>query len=288
MHYTCSPSLKNITNAVRTGMATDTSASPLIGIITIERCICRCQGTKTKPSNNFNITNLPRHSIHRSSARKLNTVRRSSTPSKNPPRSYWIKNTRSSFRKCAVNSCSSLVPSILLYCAPSAQLYPNRRNRPQTRCNKPNNSWIISRHKSDMILAAHSDASYLSEPQVRSRAGAHFFLSNAADIPANNGAILNIAHIIKHVMASATQAELAALYINAREAVYIRIILEELGHKQPATPLQTDNAMADAVCNGKNTAKMHQSHGHAISLAAQSQVPRTISNLLAPWQAQLS
>ena len=37
----------------------------------------------------------------------------------------------------------------------------------------------------------------------------------------------------------------------AREAVYIRIILEELGHKQPPTLLQTDNAMADAVINGK-------------------------------------
>jgi len=37
----------------------------------------------------------------------------------------------------------------------------------------------------------------------------------------------------------------------AREAVYIRIILEELGHKQPPTPLQTDNAMADTVINGK-------------------------------------
>jgi hypothetical protein len=37
----------------------------------------------------------------------------------------------------------------------------------------------------------------------------------------------------------------------AREAVYIRIILEELGHKQPPTPLQTDNSMAEAVINGK-------------------------------------
>jgi hypothetical protein len=32
-------------------------------------------------------------------------------------------------------------------------------------------------------------------------------------------------------MSSATEAELAGLYIMAREAVYIRIILEELGHK---------------------------------------------------------
>jgi hypothetical protein len=66
-----------------------------------------------------------------------------------------------------------------------------------------------------------------------------------------NGAILNIAHIIKHIMASATEAELAALYIVARKAVYIRIILDEMGHKQPATPLQTDNSMAEVVVNGK-------------------------------------
>eukprot|EP00804_Cyclotella_cryptica_P019453 CCRYP_006629-RA/>CCRYP_006629-RA protein AED:0.22 eAED:0.22 QI:0/0/0/1/0.33/0.25/4/0/510 len=104
---------------------------------------------------------------------------------------------------------------------------------------------VITYHASDMVLAVHSDASYLSEPKARSRAGGHFFLSSATATPPNNGAILNIAHIIKHVMASATEAELAALYIVAREAVYIRIILEELGHKQPATPLQTDNSTAE-------------------------------------------
>ena len=63
--------------------------------------------------------------------------------------------------------------------------------------------------------------------------------------------MLNIAPIIKHVMSSATEAELPALYIMAREAVYIRIILEEMGYKQPPTPFQTDNSMADTVCNGK-------------------------------------
>ena len=110
---------------------------------------------------------------------------------------------------------------------------------------------IITYNASAMKLAVHSDASYLSEPKARSRAGGHFFLSNGANIPQNNGAILNIAHIIKHVMSSATEAELAGLYIMAREAVYIRIILSEMGHKQPPTPIQTDNAMADGVINGK-------------------------------------
>ena len=52
-------------------------------------------------------------------------------------------------------------------------------------------------------------------------------------------------------MSSATEAELAGLYIMAHKAVYIRIILKELGHIQPSTPLQTDNAMADGIINGK-------------------------------------
>ena len=52
-------------------------------------------------------------------------------------------------------------------------------------------------------------------------------------------------------MSSAMEAKLAGLYIIVSEAVYIRIILEEMGHKQPPTPLQTDNLMAESVTNGK-------------------------------------
>ena len=72
---------------------------------------------------------------------------------------------------------------------------------------------IITYNASEMVLAAHSDASYLSEPQARSRAGGHFFLSSDSAVPHNNGAVLNIAHLIKNVMSSATEAELAALCI---------------------------------------------------------------------------
>ena len=100
-----------------------------------------------------------------------------------------------------------------------------------------------------MILAAHSDASYLSEPNARSRAGGHFFLSTNCQYPPNNGAILNIAQIIKNVMSSAAEAEVGALFICAREAVYIRNILKEMGHPQPPTPIQTDNSTAEGVVN---------------------------------------
>jgi len=53
-------------------------------------------------------------------------------------------------------------------------------------------------------------------------------------------------------MSSATETTLAALYIMAHEDVYIRIILDEMGHPQPHTPLKTDNSMAATrVVNGK-------------------------------------
>ena len=64
---------------------------------------------------------------------------------------------------------------------------------------------------SDMKLVAHSDTSYLSEPKACSRLGRHFPLSRDSTIPQNNRGVLNIDHIIKHVMSSATEAELAAL-----------------------------------------------------------------------------
>jgi hypothetical protein len=103
-----------------------------------------------------------------------------------------------------------------------------------------------------MVLAVHSNASYLSKPKARSQAGGYFFLSRNTTDPPNNGAFLNIAHIIKNIMSSATEAELVSLlYIMAHKTIYIRIILEELGHVQPPTPLKTDNAMADGVINGK-------------------------------------
>jgi hypothetical protein len=110
---------------------------------------------------------------------------------------------------------------------------------------------VLSYHASDMVLAVHSNASYLSKSKACSQAGGHFFLSSNTTVPSNSGAVLIIAHIIENDMLPATKADLVDLHIMAHEAVYIRIILEELGHMQPPTPLQTDNAMADRVINGK-------------------------------------
>jgi hypothetical protein len=87
---------------------------------------------------------------------------------------------------------------------------------------------VIIYKASDMVLAIHSDASYLSEPKARSRAGGHFFMSANEEDPRDNGAgaVHTVAKIIKAVMSSAAEAELGGLFINAKMAVPIRTTLE--------------------------------------------------------------
>jgi hypothetical protein len=52
------------------------------------------------------------------------------------------------------------------------------------------------------------------------------------------------------VVASAAEAEIGALFLNAKEGVNIRNILKEMGHPQPATPMQTDNTTAHGILSG--------------------------------------
>ena len=80
---------------------------------------------------------------------------------------------------------------------------------------------IILYETSKMIIAVHSNVGYCNEKKSRSRVGGHFFLTNNAEHPTNNGAIFTIATIMKAVMTSAAMAELGALYLNAQEAVYL-------------------------------------------------------------------
>jgi hypothetical protein len=103
-----------------------------------------------------------------------------------------------------------------------------------------------------MILHIHSDASYLTESKARSRAGGHHFHSdNPSNQPAQpNGPILNLTKILRNVMLSAAQSEVGALFLNAREGTVLRNTLDEVGHAQPAIPLQTDNSTVDGTING--------------------------------------
>jgi hypothetical protein len=52
------------------------------------------------------------------------------------------------------------------------------------------------------------------------------------------------------VLSSATEAEMGALFYNAQIAAWLRTTLADLGHPQPPTPNQTDNACAAGILNG--------------------------------------
>jgi hypothetical protein len=106
----------------------------------------------------------------------------------------------------------------------------------------------------------HSDASYLSAPKARSRAGGYFFLGS---IPQDsepiiiNGAIHITCTIPKLVAASAAKAKLGTLFLNAQEAKVLWLVLEELRHPQPPTPIHIDNTTTVGIVN--NTIKRQRS-----------------------------
>jgi hypothetical protein len=103
-----------------------------------------------------------------------------------------------------------------------------------------------------MILNIHSYAGYLNETEAISRAGGHFFMSSnpKSGQQQHNGTLLIFSTILRMVVASAAETEMGALFLNAKEGINIRNILREMGHPQPATPLQTDNTTAHAILRG--------------------------------------
>jgi predicted transposase YdaD len=50
-------------------------------------------------------------------------------------------------------------------------------------------------------------------------------------------------------MESATKTGLGAIFQNTRDCVPLRLALEEMGHPQAVTPIQTDNACATGITN---------------------------------------
>ncbi len=120
---------------------------------------------------------------------------------------------------------------------------------------------IICYCTSDMILNVHPDVLYLSAPHAHSRTGGYFFLDSTprdrSPIQINSAVHLSCT-ILKLVAASAAEAELGALCLNALEAKVIRLVIEELGHPQPPTPIHIDNTTTVGIVN--NTIKQQCSH----------------------------
>jgi hypothetical protein len=103
---------------------------------------------------------------------------------------------------------------------------------------------------SDMILHIHRDASYPSVSNARIRLGGLFFCGDKSQQEDNlNGSILNVASVIKNVVASAAESEVGACFQNAQSGAPLRVTLAELGHIRPPTPLRTDNSTAFGILN---------------------------------------
>ncbi len=88
------------------------------------------------------------------------------------------------------------------------------------------------------VMNIHSDASYLSKPSARSRACGHFFMG---EVPIDGKPI------------KLNDAFYTALFLNCQEGMIFKLILEDLGHKQPKIPVHCDNATAVGITN--NTIK---------------------------------
>ena len=59
----------------------------------------------------------------------------------------------------------------------------------------------------------------------------------------------------KHEVTSATEYESAGVFHNAKTAIYIQYILNEIGHPQPTTWLEMDNNIADNFIKNSTTQK---------------------------------
>ena len=83
---------------------------------------------------------------------------------------------------------------------------------------------VIKYHASGMQIYVRSDASYLSVSKSRSRAGGIYYLSDPPPNPQDpdnytpllNGIIHVVCKILRNIMSSAAEAELGALFLNAK------------------------------------------------------------------------
>ena len=81
-------------------------------------------------------------------------------------------------------------------------------------------------------------------------AAGFFYLSSQSTSPLSaptpNGAVLVVCKTLRGVLASAAETETGRVFHNAQTTIILKRALEALGHPQPATPLRTDNSVANS------------------------------------------
>jgi len=83
-----------------------------------------------------------------------------------------------------------------------------------------------------------------------------------------NDAILVNYTILKIIAALVVEAELGALFLNVQETKVIHLILHELGHPQPPTPIHIDYTTAVRIFKKHHQEKQIMFHGNAVLLTS--------------------
>ena len=118
-----------------------------------------------------------------------------------------------------------------------------------------NSNAEIKYRASGIKLSIHSDASYFSVSQARSRSSGVNFPSEGPPNPKNpedfvptvNGIILVLCKIMRNIMESAAEAKYGTIFINAQTAVPSCTTLNEMGWKQGPTAIQVENPTAVGI-----------------------------------------
>ena len=136
---------------------------------------------------------------------------------------------------------------------------------------------ITEYRKSGIILYIYSNASYISEPEARSRSRGNGFLGPNYRTPIQektpgNGPVHVQCIIMRNVMVSETEAEIGGLFDFVQKATSTRTALAEMGHLQPHTPVETDNTLANIIVNGM--AKQKKSSDRYEILLGQRENPK--------------
>ena len=142
-----------------------------------------------------------------------------------------------------------------------------------------------------MELIVQSDASYNSRKQARSVAGFLMYFGDAKNAlqpdgkpTLKNGAIMSGSVVMNVIVASAGEAEYGAGFTAAQHAVNARIIAEELGHPQPATPILCDTQPRHGLMQTTSI----KSYRHAFPLASRSHATKPVRHGISSRQRHLS
>ena len=90
-------------------------------------------------------------------------------------------------------------------------------------------------------------AAYLVVPGAKSRIDGFYYFKcapNGSILPHMNNPIHVECKYLRHVVASAAEAEVGGLFHNCQTLLPIRHCLQLMGHPQPPTPVKTDNTIA--------------------------------------------